>query len=296
MQKPHDFSDTQHFRSLVSKRDRTGRALFEDAADTKTAIIVNAVITFGIIIPNALVFAFLEHLYGTYHTIVIVDILAAITALAGFLYLFLTKNVTVSSYVNVGLVGVLFITLLLTSSTGNAAYFWSLCYPITALFILGARKGTIAVIAFVGVIFVLFFLPINHGMPLCDYEPGFKLRFLGAMFALYLAAFLYEYVRVQNQKNLHIKNRVLERAVREIQFKEDHFRFLSKSSIELMSFSSEKEIYEYVGRHLAELITDSVIIPYSLVEKQAIRLSGIYGLDLPGISQGISLLGYNPLE
>jgi PAS domain S-box-containing protein len=297
MPTPSNNSDTQQFRIFVDKADIGGKSLFSDTAtDQKTLIIANAVIVFGIFVPNTVVFSILEYFHHTYRNIVILDIIACTLAIANFFYLKKTKNITAASVISVVLLAALFLGLFILGGSGNSGFIWSLCFPIVALFTLGARKGTPIVGVFIGVIIVLFYVPLHNQTPLVVQDQVFKIRFFGALLTMLVCSLLYEYMRTHSNANLFEKNRFLERAIREIRSKEDRLRFLSKSSLEMMRLSSEKEIYGYVGQHLAEIIPAVIVIPYSLIDKGNLRLAGVFGLHIPVLKQLSEIIGYNPSE
>jgi signal transduction histidine kinase/CheY-like chemotaxis protein/HPt (histidine-containing phosphotransfer) domain-containing protein len=290
-------SDTKLLRVFVEKMDSRNESVFSTGVtDTKTIVRVNAVFTFGILLPMAAAFSIIEYFRHAYMNIVILDTTACAVAIANFRYLLATKNAKVSSLITVALLALLYLGLFILGGSGGSAFIWALCFPIVSLFMLGARRGTVAVGIFIGIILFLLFAPVTNGMPLVVHNNVFKLRFIGVLITVLCCSLLYEYLRTQSQKNLYEKTRVLERAVREIRLKEDRLRFLSKSSLELMGFSTEKEIYEYVGGRLNALIPDAIVIPYSFINDKTLKIIGVYGLDVPIINQISGIIGFSPSD
>jgi signal transduction histidine kinase/CheY-like chemotaxis protein/HPt (histidine-containing phosphotransfer) domain-containing protein len=290
-------TDTQRFKAIVNDPMADNRSLFSNqTVGLRTMTIVNAIVVFGVILPNLIVFSVLEFLRKEYTSIVALDAALSIAIILNFFWFLKTKKTLIFSWVNIILIMAIFLSLFILGGTGNSAFLWSFLFPIVALFLLGVRSGVVMVGFFMAALLVLFFAPLDHGSPLIHQDLMFKLRFLGVFLCLLFCSLLYEYLRKKSQKELTTKNNILERAVREIRSKGDNQHFLARSSVDLMGFSSEKQIYDYIGTHLSELIPDAFIIPFSLVEENALRITGIYGLEVPLITKGISLLGYNPVE
>jgi PAS domain S-box-containing protein len=294
---PENITDTQRFKALVNDPPAKNASVFSnESVGIKAMIVTNAIIAFGIIIPFTVFFSILEYIRQTYTTIVVLDVIISIAVIVNFFLFLKFKKTKIFSWVTIILLAILFFGLMVLGGTGNSGYFWSLAFPIMALFLLGVREGVVVVALFFITTCILFFMPMGTIAPLIDLELISKLRFLGVFIALLVCSLLYEFLRLQSQKDLRFKNSVLERAITEIRFKGDNLRFLARSAVDLMGFSSEKEIYDYAGSHLSELIPGSIIIPYALLDKDTMHISAIYGLDMAAISKGLSILGYNPME
>ena len=298
MQDIHNITDTGQFRAFVKNARSPRMQPITVSADTKSILLVNALITFCMIVPSTIISCMLKFVHHADISIFILNAVLCIASTLSFLYLLIFKKNKNATFFNVIIMGVLFLALITLKGYSNSGFLWSLCYPTITLFLLGIRKGSVIVAVFMGLIIGLLY---SHSaaifpFPLTSYDDMFKLRFLGAMTMLFAASLVYEHLRARDQKNVYAKNRILERAIREIQAKEDHLRFLSKSSLELMDLSSEQEIFDYVGKHLAAIIPSSIIIGNTPVDDKTVRLTGIYGLDFAGIKQIQAIIGFNPRE
>jgi hypothetical protein len=221
-------NDTGSFRAMVNDPSVDGRSLFSDEmVGARTMAIVNAIIVFGIIIPNTIIFAILEFFRHSYGKIVVLDTVVSTAVIINFFWFLKSKNSKTFSYINLLFLTMLFLGLFILGGTGNSGFLWSLVFPLIALFMLGARAGTIVVSLFFCAILVIFFVPLDRGAPLITFDLMFKLRFLGVFLCLLFTSLLYEFMRKRSQKDVHLKNSVLERAIREIRFKGDNLRFLS---------------------------------------------------------------------
>ncbi|MBN2037353.1 MAG: response regulator [Chitinispirillaceae bacterium] len=290
-------TDTQRFRAIVDNPQADRKPLFsEETIGTRSVTIVYAVIVFGVMLPAMSFFSLLEFLRKAYIEIVILDACMFAAIIVNFLLFVKIKNAKLFSWVNIILISILFLALFIIGGTANSTFMWSFLVPVGALFLFGARDGTIVAVTFLVAVCILFFLPLNYGAPLIEQDLIFKLRYLAVFLSLLFCSHLFEFMREKSQKNQTEKNKVFERAIVEIRSKGENLRFLSRSSVELMQCVSEKEIYEYVGLHLAKLLSNAVIIPYSLLDGNTLQVTGIHGLDMPMITKGISLLGYNPAE
>jgi PAS domain S-box-containing protein len=290
------FTDTQQFRAVIKKGGSSLQSLFSEGIDFRGILITHTVLTFAIIIPIALIFGIVDPKSHPHFFVALPNLILIGVALCNYCILWKFRNGTVTAIVNVIFLGVFFLLFLVTDSAARPGFIWSLCFPGLSLFLLGLRKGVVACILFLCTVLAVFFIPDLHiGNP-AGYSIGFKIRYLGSWFGIFAGALLYEYIRINNQKNLRLKNSALEKAVHEIQRKEDRLRFLSASAMELMTFSKTNQIYEYVGNHLASIIPSSIVIPFYHLNQKSVRVTGVYGLGIPGIRKLGELVGFDPTD
>jgi PAS domain S-box-containing protein len=298
MQNIPNINDTKDFRLFLKNAHSTKLPPIADSPNSKSIILVNALITLCLVVPSTVISCMFKYIIHADISIFIINAAICIASCCCFLYLLIFKDGKNATYFNVIIAGMLFLALIALRGYSNSGYLWSLCYPTITLLLVGNRKGSVIIAGFLASIICLFYSGIGAviPVPLSSYDDMFKARFLGTMTMLFISSFVYEHLRSRDRKSLYAKNRVLERAIGEIKSKEDHLRFLGTSSLELMGFSSEQEIFDYVGERLATLIDSSIIIGYVHLDKENVRVAGIYGLDILTRKQVQSMIGFNPQE
>lgn len=93
----------------------------------------------------------------------------------------------------------LFLYLSYTGGTEGSGIFWALAYPIMALFLLGARMGSL--VSFLFWVSTALFLLIPS-LNLMDFTLIYVMRYLGAYLTIYIFAFTYQITMERTQKNL----------------------------------------------------------------------------------------------
>jgi len=102
----------------------------------------------------------------------------------------------------------LFLYLAYTGGTEGSGVFWALAYPIMALFLLGARMGTLVSALFWISTSLFLFVP---SLNLMEFSQDYSMRYLGAYLTIYIFAFTYQITMEQTQKNLQETTRHLAR-------------------------------------------------------------------------------------
>lgn len=93
----------------------------------------------------------------------------------------------------------LFLYLSYTGGTEGSGIFWALAYPIMALFLLGARMGSL--VSFLFWICTALFLLIPS-LNLMLFSQTYVMRYLGAYLTIYIFAFTYQITMERTQKDL----------------------------------------------------------------------------------------------
>ncbi len=106
--------------------------------------------------------------------------------------------------------------LILALAIGISTAMWSFLFPLAAFYLLGPKKGWIAVIPFFGIICLVFFFAIYKNTDL--YDKGFIIRYCMIFFAITFMAFYYEKVWEHRQlgatlEKIEIINAELKKAV-----------------------------------------------------------------------------------
>lgn len=102
----------------------------------------------------------------------------------------------------------LFLYLAYTGGTEGSGVFWALAYPIMALFLLGARMGTLVSALFWISTSLFLFIP---SLNLMEFSQDYAMRYLGAYLTIYIFAFTYQITMEQTQRDLQETTRNLAR-------------------------------------------------------------------------------------
>lgn len=245
------------------------------------------------------------------HTLV--NFLFAVVMLGILLYHRQTKrsDKSLTLYMGITAFGMICIFLFISSGFfGKATYLWAYIFPLIVFPITGTRRGTIAVILFLVLIFILLFL--GPAIPFVEpYPRGFAFPFIPSILVVSILSYIYEAVRERNQRKLKQVNATLERSNEEMEKKikertaklaqsEKNHRFLtermsdivwtadmnldvtyvSPSVTRMLGFSQE----EYRGIPFREKVT-----PDSFNRAMAEYAAGIERENTPGMDPDRSL-------
>lgn len=215
--------------------------------------------------------------YNKQSTIFFLEIAIVILSIS----LLLRARIGVDSFVKYSsmiLLGGVYLFLVATGGSFHNGFLWAFAFPLVAYFVLGLRAGTISSCIFLSLIFVIFFI-CNKCEFLEDRTFLFKIWFTGSFLAVFLTSFLYEKARCKNQKELSDKNKSLEEAFKILKYNEELFRFLSTSSVSLMSLANEKDIYDYIKIHITKLIPEAIVLISHVNEEKVVKIIGISGVN-----------------
>ncbi|PIP38801.1 MAG: hypothetical protein COX19_10705 [Desulfobacterales bacterium CG23_combo_of_CG06-09_8_20_14_all_51_8] len=106
-----------------------------------------------------------------------------------FIYLRKTKNYIFISLIGTTIAGVFYFFLIAYGGIGNTAYMWLFTYPLIAIFLLGARKGTVFSLILLVSACVVFTLGTRIAF-FASYDPFLKIRFVSAYLTIYLLSFI----------------------------------------------------------------------------------------------------------
>jgi|GEM_PF-1615488 len=114
------------------------------------------------------------------------------------LYLYHSGNFTFCSYLGLGIMYCLFLLLFVTGGVGGTGFMWYYTFPLLALFLLGARTGTIA--SFLLLAPTVVFLIVDCQSPEGTlYSPSFAYRFVPSYITVVLFSYMYERNREKSQ-------------------------------------------------------------------------------------------------
>ena len=208
------------------------RALIGEETDSEKAsqiLLLNIVFFAGILL--LVPFGFDSYARGN-HSVALLDFSAALVLLGLHFYFRKTRHFRVANWTGILIMSLLYYCLLVTGATGRCGFLWSFTLPLFVLFLLGARIGslvTFAYLALVGLYFVAD-IPISSSM----YGRDFKLRFIGAMIAVYIITCFYEMVRSKLYATAQKQNRELSAALAELKRTDGELQnFISVASHDL---------------------------------------------------------------
>jgi len=180
-----------------------------DIETTRKVILSNILVTVGVLllVPYAIV-----SFYNGAYVMSIIDILIAFILALSALYLRITHNYSFASFFGVSTIGVFFLFLIISGGINNTGYLWSYAFPLLAVFLFGARKGSVALFLFFSGI--LFFFAFDFPPSSSKYSLDFKVRFISSLFTISLFAYIHVQIRVAFQKEITRKNEELSKIQR----------------------------------------------------------------------------------
>ena len=197
----------------------------------------------------------------------------------------LTKILTVA------LIGFVYLFLVATGGAFDNGYLWAFSFPLVSYFVLGLRGGNISTVIFLTGLVSIFitceYIGFFESRPLL-----FKIWFTGSFLAVCFTSFLYENARCKSQNELSDKNISLESALLNLKHNEEQFRFLSVSSLTMMSLPTVNEIYGYVIRNFEKLSSDSIVIITIVEDDKWIKVFDISGISKDLRNRVDQILGY----
>lgn len=143
------------------------------------------------------------------------DLIVAGILIFNLVYLRITGNYNLISYIGMVTAMTLFAYLLVTGGVNNTAYVWYYTFPLFAMFLLGITKGTIASIIML-VVAIAFFIIEPPGNFFTTYPFDLKMRFIPSFMVVLAYSFLFEFVRGRAHGQLTDKNRELAQTVKEL--------------------------------------------------------------------------------
>ena len=232
------------------------------------------------------------------------DLSVALIFLITQIYLRTTGNYSLVKYFWVGSTGILFVYLFNTGGVENTGHLWAYIFPLVAAFLLGARKGAIAISTVVAAILVLWIYDLSQGKAV--YSSGLVIRFIISFSIISFAACYYEHFRQETLHQLAESNLQLDTQIAKLKEAEEALR---KNQEELEQRVEDrtmqlKEANEQLQREIREHSkTDELLRSseeqYRLLFENSFDV--IFSLDrqfnLVSMSPSIErILGYKPEE
>ncbi|MCL5807568.1 MAG: ATP-binding protein [Deltaproteobacteria bacterium] len=220
------------------------------------------------------------------------------------IYLRKTGNYNHVKYFWVISTGVLFVYLFNTGGIEHTGHLWVYIFPLVAAFLLGARKGAIAISALLAGVIVLWLVDLFQGTAV--YSINLVARFLVSFSIISFSACYYEHFRNETLQKLETSNLELDRQIAKLKRAEGA---LKKNQEELERrvedrtrelIKSNEELQREIAEHLktGELLRASEE-QYRLVFENSFDV--VFSLDdqfrMVSISPSVErILGYKPEE
>ena len=172
------------------------------------------------------------------------------------------------SYLGISVAGALFLYLFVTGGVNNTGYLWYYCFPLFSIFLLGSKRGAIAVL----VVFIPAFLLLTVGSsPLITaiYTTDFKVRFIPSFLVVFGFSYFFEKIREGTQQLLAQKNaelgetiNILTQAQKALRRSEEKYRNLFDTAMVGMYRTAMED-----GKVIEANIAFANILGYGTVEE-----------------------------
>jgi C4-dicarboxylate-specific signal transduction histidine kinase len=130
-----------------------------------------------------------------------VDFLTVLFLIALLVFMRFSGNYVFCCYLVCILMGALYLYVFISGGVDSTGFVWYYTYPLIALFLMGAKAGSIA--SFLLFLPAVIFLIIDYRSSVIDvYAISFTLRFIPSFMTVYLFSFMFEKNREQSQRKL----------------------------------------------------------------------------------------------
>lgn len=145
----------------------------------------------------------------------------------------------IATTIGIGFSGVFFLFLLLTGGSQVTGHLWAFTFPLYATFLLGTKRGIVAMSTFLGVSVVVFLAPFGASLR-PDYGVPFIIRFLVSFLVVSAFSLVFEIVRARVQRAVLVKNSLLEQSNADLRaVHEDLLRMAQSRSAMISELSHE---------------------------------------------------------
>jgi signal transduction histidine kinase len=203
-------------------------------------VLLNIIFTiFFIFMPPYMTAVFVQG----YYMLALLDFLALALIVFTALYLRKTGDFNLAGYMTSVFMGGFFLYLIAGGGIDNTGPLWTFPYPLLVLFLLGLRKGTIAIAIFLAFVAVIFFFP-GSPLMLTVYPKDFEIRFFSSFLAVSSISYFSENIRARINQAITSKTRELEQTLEALKNAENERSLLQE---ELLSAKKLEAIGTLAG-------------------------------------------------
>ncbi len=150
-------------------------------------------------------------LYNENNTLAFFLLTDAFVLVLNFIYMKITGNYKVASYVILYFFFLLMIYLVYSGGVSNTGPLWTYSLPAMALFLHGFKKGLMEIFVFLFIVCTLFFYPDN-ALLAANYNDEFKVRIILTLLLVTFLSSVYEYSNDRSFDNMEKLREELEYA------------------------------------------------------------------------------------
>jgi two-component system cell cycle sensor histidine kinase/response regulator CckA len=172
---------------------------------------IMSIIAVAILIP----FGIVDLIQGSYTVGLFVLVISAVLLFNQY-YLRKSGNYSVPIYCGISIVSLYFFYALVTGGVNNTGYLWYFTFPLFALFLLGAKRGSFFTILLLFSC-IGFFLYAPSSAFFTNYSTDFKIRFVLSYIVIFLFSYLFENLRKKSHLTLTLANVELQESKKELQ-------------------------------------------------------------------------------
>lgn len=148
---------------------------------------------------------------------------AGAVVVINLIFLRMTENHRVASWVAAFVLTAGFMFLLSTGGGGNTGPLWLYTFPGAAMILLGIRAGSWLFFGFIGYTALVLFLPDSPFL-FTEYPSDFTIRFIPTMLTVLVMVYIFEAMRFLSQKSILQKNQELEDSLERVRAAEEQAR------------------------------------------------------------------------
>lgn len=157
--------------------------------------------SFGLVAFLSLVIFSLVTFFEGNYLIASLNLALSALIILNFLYVFKTHHFSTSAYFLIGLISLYLLFQLILGTGHGSVIFWFNIIPLACIIALGLKRGSLFSLIFLIATTIVLFLP-NEILPAATYYLPLKLRFISSYLAIFSIAYIYEYFRIINLRNL----------------------------------------------------------------------------------------------
>jgi len=199
--------------TCLLRRIYTDESIPKENIDLQQRVVfLNIAFTIGIVILTP--YSVIAYLQGNFW-LGLFDLTTVVILVSTYFFLRRSKNFTTGCYISISVVSALLLYATSTGGVNNTGPLWSYTMPLFTMFLLGTKKGSIAISIYFIIVLLILFLP-GTPMLFTTYSANFKERYITTFGVVYIIAFFTEWVRAKTQEKMTKNTKELERTLEEL--------------------------------------------------------------------------------